>query len=327
MNPRHVLRRTLTASLVLLLAGCANFPQTLGQPAPNPAPSVSASTVNAALPPVSATQRLADDKSNRYVRLDGPNTGLMAVADDGQNTFAAFANEPKTVEVFNEDGKPIRSAFSKNILAIEGRHRGLLFATPTGNSFTAPNPRAPLAPLEALASDPDVAEARMLLEGRGSQAAAYQRALALATAKTRPTDPNATPSGAAPLAAGTGPAAEDATFVKQDSGVLMRVFFASGGRSIVRPDDGLARLTKEAKTARLIRITGYTDSLGNASWNSLLAQQRAEAIRNHLIKSGTPPERILVGGRGATDFLAENTSEKGRALNRRVEIQLIQTQP
>jgi flagellar motor protein MotB len=134
-------------------------------------------------------------------------------------------------------------------------------------------------------------------------------------------------SSAQPIVITTPPptsANDDATYLRQTNGVLMRVFFASGGRSIVRPDDGLSRLANEAMNAQQIRITGYTDNLGKASTNSALAQQRAEAIRNHLVKSGISAERILMSWTGATDFMAENTTEKGRAMNRRVEVQMMQ---
>ena len=92
--------------------------------------------------------------------------------------------------------------------------------------------------------------------------------------------------------------------------------------TIVRPDDGLARLTREALTAQQIRIAGFTDNLGRAASNSVLAKQRADAIRHHLIRHNVPADRILVAWTGAASFLAENTSEKGRALNRRVEVQM-----
>ena len=84
-------------------------------------------------------------------------------------------------------------------------------------------------------------------------------------------------------------------------------------------------MAREAQSAQQVRITGYTDNLGTAALNSVLAQQRAEAVRNHLVKSGVPADRILVQWNGATDFLAENSSDKGRALNRRVEVKMIQT--
>lgn len=120
------------------------------------------------------------------------------------------------------------------------------------------------------------------------------------------------------------PAADDPTYRRlPGGGALIRVFFASGGRTIVRPDDGLMRLEAEARAADLIRITGHTDSTGGAVTNSALSLARAEAIRSLLMQRGVPAERILVSGIAGARHLADNDSERGRALNRRVEVQFI----
>lgn len=120
------------------------------------------------------------------------------------------------------------------------------------------------------------------------------------------------------------PVADDPTYQRlPGGGALIRVFFASGGRTIVRPDDGLMRLEAEARAADLIRITGHTDSTGGAVTNSALSLARAEAIRSLLMQRGVPAERILVSGIAGARHLADNDSERGRALNRRVEVQFI----
>ena len=120
------------------------------------------------------------------------------------------------------------------------------------------------------------------------------------------------------------PATDDPTYQRlPGGGVLVRVFFASGGRTIVRPDDGLMRLEAQARAADLIRITGHTDSTGGLATNSALSLARAEAIRSLLMQRGVPAERILVSGIAGARHLADNESERGRALNRRVEVEFI----
>lgn len=113
---------------------------------------------------------------------------------------------------------------------------------------------------------------------------------------------------------------EDSPKILANGQILMRVFFASGGRTVVRPDDGLLRLEQQARQADIIRVRGFTDSIGDSAMNDVLAQQRAEGIATFLIARGVPRERIVVESRGATEFIAENTSPQGRALNRRVEV-------
>ena len=71
-------------------------------------------------------------------------------------------------------------------------------------------------------------------------------------------------------------------------------------------------------------VKGHTDNAGNYESNMSLSQQRADAVRQWVMrraKGGFPPERFaLVQGYGSDKPIADNTSVEGRAKNRRVEI-------
>lgn len=70
-----------------------------------------------------------------------------------------------------------------------------------------------------------------------------------------------------------------------------------------------------------IRVFGYTDAAGSAGYNKELAEQRAEAVRNWLVKNGNISEdRISVHPVGEARPVASNSTEQGRQQNRRVEI-------
>jgi outer membrane protein OmpA-like peptidoglycan-associated protein len=69
-----------------------------------------------------------------------------------------------------------------------------------------------------------------------------------------------------------------------------------------------------------VRIIGHTDSTGSDELNDRLSMQRAEATRNYLAARGVNPQRIMVAGRGEHEPVADNRTEAGRAMNRRVEI-------
>jgi outer membrane protein OmpA-like peptidoglycan-associated protein len=69
-----------------------------------------------------------------------------------------------------------------------------------------------------------------------------------------------------------------------------------------------------------VRIIGHTDSTGSDELNDRLSIQRAEATRNYLAARGVNPQRIMVAGRGEREPVADNSTESGRARNRRVEI-------
>ncbi|MCC5944822.1 MAG: OmpA family protein [Bernardetiaceae bacterium] len=71
-----------------------------------------------------------------------------------------------------------------------------------------------------------------------------------------------------------------------------------------------------------VRIEGHTDDKGNAAYNLKLSQNRAEAVRNHLILMGIAAERIEAQGFGKSQPISDNQTEAGRALNRRVEFSL-----
>ena len=71
-----------------------------------------------------------------------------------------------------------------------------------------------------------------------------------------------------------------------------------------------------------MNVIGYTDSTGSDAVNRPLSLDRAESVRDYLVGRGVTASRIVVDGRGASDPVASNDSESGRAMNRRVEIYL-----
>ena len=105
-----------------------------------------------------------------------------------------------------------------------------------------------------------------------------------------------------------------------------RVLFETG-KADVRGDgtvalDRVATLVKEKTTANLI-VEGHTDSTGTAQVNQRLAQQRADAVRAALVTRGVAATRIQARGIGPSQPVADNATEQGRALNRRVEIVML----
>jgi outer membrane protein OmpA-like peptidoglycan-associated protein len=76
-------------------------------------------------------------------------------------------------------------------------------------------------------------------------------------------------------------------------------------------------------TAEHVKIIGYTDNVGAADRNSMLSLQRAEAVRDHLVSLGADPQKFEVKGAGAEQPVADNSTEEGRAQNRRVEVAVV----
>ena len=91
-------------------------------------------------------------------------------------------------------------------------------------------------------------------------------------------------------------------------------------KSNLRPilDQFASGLANQPKSE--VRIVGYTDNVGSDAVNQPLSVNRAASARDYLVSKGVASQRILIDGRGDKDPISDNTSEAGRAKNRRVEI-------
>jgi len=72
----------------------------------------------------------------------------------------------------------------------------------------------------------------------------------------------------------------------------------------------------------LVDVMGHTDSTGSDAYNLDLSRRRAEAVVNHLVSRGVSRARLASVGYGEQYPRADNATEQGRALNRRVEIRI-----
>jgi outer membrane protein OmpA-like peptidoglycan-associated protein len=71
-------------------------------------------------------------------------------------------------------------------------------------------------------------------------------------------------------------------------------------------------------------IAGYTDNVGNADANLRLSRNRANGVVGQLVSKGVSPDRLTVEGYGEQDPIADNSTEAGRAQNRRVAMRVTQ---
>lgn len=97
--------------------------------------------------------------------------------------------------------------------------------------------------------------------------------------------------------------------------------------SVIKPGayqeiDRVANVLNKYPQTR-IRIEGHTDSTGSEDYNLRLSQQRAEAVKNALVIRGIDPARIETIGLGESSPIADNTTEVGRQMNRRVRVVII----
>jgi outer membrane protein OmpA-like peptidoglycan-associated protein len=72
-----------------------------------------------------------------------------------------------------------------------------------------------------------------------------------------------------------------------------------------------------------VTVIGHTDSLGTHADNQLLSERRAQAVMDHFASQKVNPLRLQAYGRGENEPRADNATEAGRALNRRVELVIV----
>jgi outer membrane protein OmpA-like peptidoglycan-associated protein len=82
----------------------------------------------------------------------------------------------------------------------------------------------------------------------------------------------------------------------------------------------IAKVLQENPKLELI-IEGHTDNVGGAQFNLELSRKRAEAVKRWLVdKAGISEVRLTTVGYGLSRPIADNSTEEGRAKNRRVEL-------
>ncbi|BBU26887.1 ompA family protein [Caballeronia pedi] len=69
-------------------------------------------------------------------------------------------------------------------------------------------------------------------------------------------------------------------------------------------------------------VVGHTDNTGQPAYNQTLSQNRAQSVASYVATHGVPAQRLSASGMGQNQPIADNSTEAGRAQNRRVEIYL-----
>jgi len=84
-----------------------------------------------------------------------------------------------------------------------------------------------------------------------------------------------------------------------------------------------AAVMKSAPAGTTVQIGGHTDNSGDASSNMRLSQERADAVRDYLIKQGVDGSMLVAKGYGDTQPTGSNDTDEGRFRNRRIEFSVL----
>jgi outer membrane protein OmpA-like peptidoglycan-associated protein len=113
----------------------------------------------------------------------------------------------------------------------------------------------------------------------------------------------------------------DKLYVALPSGILFDV-----DKDVVRPE-AREKLVSAAEVLKnypdtLVSVEGHTDSTGSDAYNQALSERRASRVRDVLVASGVPSDRLSIRGFGETDPIADNSTPEGRQANRRVQLEI-----
>ncbi|MCR5028884.1 MAG: OmpA family protein [Fibrobacter sp.] len=106
---------------------------------------------------------------------------------------------------------------------------------------------------------------------------------------------------------------------------LQGVSFKAGSAELVPStlatlDKTIAGLKKNAKAK--VEIEGHTSSEGGEEYNQKLSEDRANSVRDYMIRKGISKDRVTAVGYGYSRPKASNDTEEGRKQNRRIEVRV-----
>ena len=112
--------------------------------------------------------------------------------------------------------------------------------------------------------------------------------------------------------------------IKKSGHVAVYGIHFDTGKAAILPDSGkvlgaVLKLLQDNADLKL-HVEGHTDNVGAKAANQVLSQKRAQAVVGWLITNGVDPSRLTAQGFGDSKPVADNSTDEGRAKNRRVEL-------
>lgn len=111
-----------------------------------------------------------------------------------------------------------------------------------------------------------------------------------------------------------------------DKKIAQKVLYCEFNEIEFKPDPKLVEYSTELKSylerhpGETAYITGHTDDVGPSGANMWIGKKRARTVRDYFTSQGVPKSRLKISTRGEHDPVADNSTEEGQALNRRIEV-------
>lgn len=266
---------------------------------------------------------LQDFANKAYLKKNvTDNTYLYEAMFAGIDLLKAMpASEPRCLWVFS-DGEDLNSAFKADVVsqAAQGLENLCVFEI---DSMPGPT----VDPFFAKFAEQNHGQARKA--GKGADLlAAFQKTGSRIThqyAVSYEFPPARVASAPRPPAAKPAPAPAPPT----EKTILFNAVLFDFDKADLKPEGKEAIKTyREEARSRLSRadkviITGHTDNVGSAAYNKKLSLRRAQSVRDYLVSLGVDPKKLEIRGEGLRKPIADNSTEEGRAKNRRVEVEVV----
>ncbi|MCB9780739.1 MAG: OmpA family protein [Alphaproteobacteria bacterium] len=118
-------------------------------------------------------------------------------------------------------------------------------------------------------------------------------------------------------------------FISQKAIVITDKIFFKTGKATIKPEshallDEIAGVLAKHEEIKKVEVAGHTDDQGKDDANLKLSQGRSEAVMAYLVGQGIAADRLVAKGYGETEPIGDNTTDEGRAQNRRVEFRILE---
>lgn len=111
------------------------------------------------------------------------------------------------------------------------------------------------------------------------------------------------------------------------SNSVFTIRFDYGSAKVEISPSAADALIQAAQAAPLVLLRGRTDGIDEVPGESQIARARAAAVRDYLVAAGVSASRIRSNYQPIGDHVADNAASSGRAMNRRVEIEIYRAMP
>ena len=264
-----------------------------------------------------------------YTTEGGKAIGLVRAFDDGERTALQFVTDPPTaLQVFDGEGKPLAYQRIGQNAVLPGLYSPVRVQIgPTSATVKSTVPVVTKEPVQQ--ATPEPAAAATVPVDTNTELLAARAALKLAEkqiAELRAELDKMKATGSAQEAKDIGTKLDRLeNLVAEAASVILRVEFGFASADF-KPTDDVARvLVPAAKAADRINLRGFTDSTVIDEDNKRIALARALAARQYLIGQGVDAKKIRAFYNSAGGLVADNSTPEGRAKNRRVDIELVNT--